>query len=129
MGLDLLPLAYPLLPPMGASHWNCLVGVDPHLSTLYLPLFSTSLTILFLLLSLVGVLVHLLPFHFSELLLCIIPSPYLSGFSLNCLAKNLAASQSIDWPFGSFAPPGFSTMLPGYLVRLLDYAYFPLFHS
>ena len=129
MGLDLLPLAYPLSLPLCASHWNCLVGADPYLSTMYLPLFPTGLTILFLLLSLVGVLVQLLPFHFSELLLCSIPSPLLSNSPPNCLAMNPATSQSTKWPFGPFAPLSFSTVLPGYSVGLPDSAYSHLFHS
>ena len=122
MGVGLLPLAYPLSLPLGASHWNCLVGADPPSFTLYLPLFPTGLIVLFLLLTLVGVLVQLLPFHFSELLLCSIPSFHLLGLSLNCLAKNLAASQSTDWPFGPFSHPSFSTVPPSYLVGLTDSA-------
>ena len=118
--MGLLSLAYPLSLPLGASHWNCLVEDDPPFSTLHLPLFLIGLTVLFLLLSLVGVLVQLLPFHFLELLLCNIPSLLLSGLSLNCLAKNLATSQSTDWPFGPFAPPNFSTMSLGYSVGLTD---------
>ena len=96
MGVVLLPLVYPLSLPMGASHWNCLVRADPPFSALYLPMFPTSPTALFLLLSLVEVLVQLLTFHFSKLLLCSIPSLHLSGLSLNCLAKNLAASKSTN---------------------------------
>ena len=122
MGVGLLPLAYPFSLPLGASHWKSLVGADPSFSTLYLPLFPTGSTVLFLLLSLVGVMVQLLPFHFSELLLCSIPSLHLSSLSLNCLAKNFTASQSTDCPFGPFAPPSFSTVPPGYLVGLIDSA-------
>ena len=102
---------------------------DPHLSALYLHLFPTGLTVLFLLLSLVGVLVQFLLFHFSELLLCSNTSPLISGSPLNCLAINLAASQSTKWPFGPFAPLSFSTVLPGYSVGLTDFANSPLFNS
>ena len=127
--MGLLPLAYPFSLPLGASYWNFLGRADPHLSALYLPLVSTGLTVLFLLLSLVGVLMQLLPFHFSKLFLFSIPSPLLSGLSLNCLAKNIVASQSTKRPFGPFAPPSFSTVRHGYLVRLIDSADSPLFHS
>ena len=120
MGVGLLPLDYPLSLPLGASHWNFLVGADPPLSALYLPLFSTGPIVLFILLSLVGVLVQLVPFHFSELFLYSIPSLHLSGLSLNCMTKNLAASQSTDWPFAPFAPPGFSTVRPDYSAGLTD---------
>ena len=127
--MGLLPLAYPLSLHMGASYWNCLVGADPHLFALSQPLFLTGLTVLGLLLTLVGFLVKLPPFHFSGLFLFGIPSLHLSILSLNCLAKNLVTSQSINWPFGPFAPLGFSTMLPGYSVGLTDFACLPLFHS
>ena len=129
MGVGLLPLPYPLLLPLGAFHWNCLVEDNPHLSALYLPLFLTSLTVLFLLLSLVGVLVQLLLFHFSELLLCSIPSPLFLVSPPNCLATNPTASQSTKWPFGPFSPPSFSTVLPAYSVGLTDFTDSPLFHS
>ena len=122
MGVGLLPLAYPLPLPLGASYWNCLVGADPPFSALYLPLLPTSPTVLSLLLSLVGVLVQLLPFHFLELLLFSIPSLHLSGLSPNCLAGNLAASQSTDWTFGPFALPSFSIVLPDYLAGSTDSA-------
>ena len=129
MGLGLLPLANPLSVPLGASHWNCLVGANPHLSALCQPLLLTGVTILGLLLTLVGFLVRVLPFHFSGLFLCSIPSPLFSDSPLICWAVSLVASQSTTWPFGPFALPSFSTMLPGYSVGLTDPTYSPLFHS
>ena len=125
MGAVLLPLAYPFSLPLGASHWNFLVGADPPFPSLLILLFQTGPTILFLLLSLVRVLVQLLMLNFLELLLCSIPSLHLSVLSLNCLAKNLAASQSIDWPFGPFGPfvpPSFSTVPPSSSIGLTDSA-------
>ena len=64
MGSDPLILADPLSLPLAISQQKCLVGADPHLSTMYQPLFSTDMSVLVLLLSLVGVLVRLLPFYF-----------------------------------------------------------------
>ena len=63
-------LVDPFALPLAVSQQNCLVGADPHLYALCQPLFQTGMTVLVLLLSLVGVLVQLLPFHFLELLLC-----------------------------------------------------------
>ena len=93
-GVGSLATGFSPFTTLGASHWNCLVRANPHLSTLYQPLFLTGLTVLVLLLSLVGVPVHLLPFHFLELLLYSIPSSLFSGSPSNCLAMNLIASQS-----------------------------------
>ena len=55
-------------------------------------------------------------------LTCFLPSPL--GFISELLGKEPCYLSVNSWLFGPFAPPSFSTMLPGYSVGLTDFALF-----